>query len=57
MNMRIARYLALGLGLFVLAALARDDAMDLARLLGSLSVGLFTFAAFAMVMAAWGSRG
>lgn len=55
--MRIARYLALGLGLFTIAALARDDAMVLAWLLGALSVGLFSFAAFAMVMAAWGSRG
>ena len=55
--MRIARYLALGLGLFVIAALARDDAMGLSWILGALSVGLFTFAAFAMVMAFWGPRG
>jgi len=55
--MRIARSLALGLGLFLLAAVARDEAMDLARLFGSISIALFTFAAFAMAMAAMGPRG
>jgi hypothetical protein len=55
--MRIARYLALGLGLFLLAAVARDSSVDVARLLSAVSASLFALAALAMVMAAWSTRG
>jgi hypothetical protein len=55
--MQITHYLALGLGLFLLAALARDAAVDVARLLSAISASLFALAALAMVMAAWSTRG
>jgi hypothetical protein len=57
MNMRIARYLAIGLGLFLIAALARDASVDVARILSAISASLFSLAALAMVMAAWSARG
>jgi hypothetical protein len=57
MNMRIARYLALGLGLFLLAALARGASVDIARLLSAISASLVALAALAMAMAAWSTRG
>lgn len=57
MNMRIARYLALGLGLFLLAAVARESSVDVAHLLSAVSASLFALAALAMVMAAWSTRG
>jgi hypothetical protein len=50
--MQITHYLALGLGLFLLAALARDAAVDVARLLSAISAS-----PLAMVMAAWSTRG
>lgn len=56
--MRIARYLALGLALFALGAVARDDGSPLlAQVFGALAMIIACGAALAIVVATWGARG